>query len=168
MKAVALAAAGFGVVTFWLGVQQTNHAESGVEASAIGSLRVINSGQAAYASACATGGYAVDLADLVRPPRGEASGFVSPDLTVNGVVKSEYVIRLARDAAQGTFTVGLASGTCNDSRNDPVSSFFASAEPKDPRGHRYFATDARGVIYFSTTGPIANPIVPGPGVQPIR
>ena len=33
---------------------------SGNEASAIGSLRAINSGQAAYSSSCAGGGYAVD------------------------------------------------------------------------------------------------------------
>ena len=41
---------------------------SGNEASAIGSLRAINSGQASFSSSCAAGGYAVDLADLVKPP----------------------------------------------------------------------------------------------------
>ena len=34
---------------------------SGNEASAIGSLRAINSGQASFSSSCAAGGYAVDL-----------------------------------------------------------------------------------------------------------
>ncbi len=37
---------------------------SGNEASAIGSLRAINSAQSTYASSCAGGGYATDLADL--------------------------------------------------------------------------------------------------------
>ena len=37
---------------------------AGNEASAIGSLRAINGGQAAYSSSCAAGGYATTLADL--------------------------------------------------------------------------------------------------------
>ena len=41
---------------------------SGNEASAIGSLRAINSGQAAYSSSCSAGGYAVALEDLVAVP----------------------------------------------------------------------------------------------------
>src|SRR5437763_5596173 len=66
---------------------------SGNEASAIGSLRAINSGQARYSSSCAAGGYAVDLADLSKPPVGNPSatqGFISPDLSANGVTKSGY------------------------------------------------------------------------------
>src|SRR3954470_20266671 len=63
---------------------------SGNEASAIGSLRAINSGQASYSSSCAGGGYAIDLADLVKPPAGSSQGFISPDLNVNGVTKSGY------------------------------------------------------------------------------
>src|SRR3954451_24743237 len=52
---------------------------SGNEASAIGSLRAINSGQASFSSSCANGGYAVALEDLYKaPPVG--SGFISPDL----------------------------------------------------------------------------------------
>ena len=53
---------------------------SGNEASAIGSLRAINSGQATYSSSCASGGYAVTLADLVQAPTGSTPGFISPDL----------------------------------------------------------------------------------------
>ena len=37
---------------------------SGNEASAIGSLRAISSGEAAYSSSCAQGGYAVSLTQL--------------------------------------------------------------------------------------------------------
>ena len=39
---------------------------SGNEASAIGSLRAINSGQASYSSSCGNGGYAVTLPDLYK------------------------------------------------------------------------------------------------------
>src|SRR5262252_7766419 len=65
---------------------------SGNEASAIGSLRAINSGQASYSSSCAAGGYAIDLADLVKPPAGSSQGFISPDLSANGVTKSGYKV----------------------------------------------------------------------------
>ena len=40
---------------------------SGNEASAIGSVRAINSAQASYSSGCAQGGYATDLTILGAP-----------------------------------------------------------------------------------------------------
>src|SRR5205814_5956007 len=52
---------------------------SGNEASAIGSLRAINSAQSTYSSSCAGGGYATDLADLVKAPQNGGQGFISPD-----------------------------------------------------------------------------------------
>src|SRR5271169_456494 len=61
---------------------------SGNEASAIGSLRAINSGQASFSSSCAAGGYAVTLNDLVKAPANSTQGFISPDLSSNGVTKS--------------------------------------------------------------------------------
>jgi prepilin-type N-terminal cleavage/methylation domain-containing protein len=61
---------------------------SGNEASAIGSLRAINSAQSTYSSSCGGGGYATDLADLALAPSGSSAGFISPDLAVNGVTKS--------------------------------------------------------------------------------
>src|SRR5881397_704187 len=84
---------------------------SGNEASAIGSLRAINSGQASYSSSCAAGGYAVDLADLAKAPAGSTQGFISPDLNANGVVKSGYTVTLARDGSSGTTDIGTAAGT---------------------------------------------------------
>ena len=79
---------------------------SGNEASAIGSLRAINSGQASFSSSCAAGGYAVDLADLVKAPQNSTQGFISPDLNANAVVKSGYKVSLAADAAAGTSNIG--------------------------------------------------------------
>src|SRR5918911_2088639 len=67
---------------------------SGNEASAIGSLRAINSGEAAFSSSCAAGAYATDLADLQLKPSGSTQGFVSPDLATNGVTKSGYSVSL--------------------------------------------------------------------------
>src|SRR5256885_1416983 len=84
---------------------------SGNEASAIGSLRAINSAESTYSSSCAANGYAVDLVDLVKPAVNSTSGFISPDLNKNGVLKSGYFVNLAGDA--GAVVVTAAVNTCN-------------------------------------------------------
>ena len=129
---------------------------SGNEASAIGSLRAINSGQASYSSSCAAGGYAIDLKDLVKPPAGSNQGFVGPDLYSNAVVKSGYTVGLAKDAATGVLDIGVGAATCNVSANNPSSSYFGKADPVTAggTGTRYFATDTRGTIFFSNTATI--------------
>src|SRR6476659_2409849 len=67
---------------------------SGNEASAIGSLRAINSGQAAFSTSCASGGDALKLEDLVKAPGTSNQGFISPDLSVNDVTKSGYKVSI--------------------------------------------------------------------------
>ena len=137
---------------------------SGNEASAIGSLRAINSGQASYSSSCAQGGYAIGLVDLVKPPAGTSQGFISPDLNVNGVTKSGYVVSLEKDGAAGVADIGTGAGTCNVSASNPASSYYASAIPVTfgGTGTRSFATDTRGSIFYTTTAvaPV-NPIPAG-------
>ena len=135
---------------------------AGNEASAIGSLRAINEGEAAFHTSCGGGGYAVDLADLVKPPSGGANqqGFVSPDLGSNGVVKSGYTVTLAKDGASSTMDVGSAASTCNASANTPASSYYANADPVTPgsSGMRFFATDVRGTLFYSSAATVPNPI----------
>jgi type IV pilus assembly protein PilA len=135
---------------------------SGNEASAIGSLRAINSGQASYSSSCAAGGYAVDLADLVKPPTAGGQGFISPDLNVNKVIKSGYEVEIAADATPGVVAVGVGANTCNASGAAPMSSYYASAIPKPlgGTGTRSFASDTRGTIFYTTTA--AAPVNPIP------
>ena len=132
---------------------------SGNEASAIGSLRAINSGEASFSSSCAAGGYAVDLADLVKKPTGSSQGFISPDLNANLVVKSGYKVSLAADAAAGTSNIG-GTTVCGNAVTQPVSSYFANADPVTPggTGTRYFATDTRGTLFYATAGTVANPV----------
>jgi len=136
---------------------------SGNEASAIGSLRAINSGQASYSSSCASGGYAIKLEDLVLAPTGSTQGFISPDLKSNGVTKSGYVVTLAKDGTAGTQNIGTPSATCNASTAQPASSYWAQANPVTPggTGTRYFATDTRGTLFQSSTAALANPIPAG-------
>jgi type IV pilus assembly protein PilA len=129
---------------------------SGNEASAIGSLRAINSGQAAYSSSCGNGGYATSLADLFTAPSG-GTGFISPDLKANGVVKSGYTVTLA--AGSGAQNVSATTATCNGTASQ--SAYYASADPQthNGTGTRSFATDTRGTIFFNNTDtPPGNPI----------
>jgi type IV pilus assembly protein PilA len=132
---------------------------SGNEASAIGSLRAIHSGQMAFSTSCARGGYAVTLDALVTPPAGSTSGFISPDLATNGVAKSGYFVTLAAEKATGVVTMSAVT-PCNGTAA-PSTSYFAKADPESPggTGTRYFGTDTRGTIFVSTTTPVANPIV---------
>jgi len=136
------------------------HRDGGNEASAIGSLRAINSAEAAYSSSCLMDGYATDLADLVKPPPDSTQGFIIPDLDRNGIIRSGYIVALERDASPGVQDVAAPDKTCNHATRQPASSYFASAVPVSPgaTGKRWFATDARGTIWQSTRGPISNPI----------
>ena len=140
------------------------------ETAAIGSLRAINSAQQAYSATCAGGGYATTLADLGRPPRGESQGFLSPDLLREDHVQYGYVFSLTRAASAGVSNIGTPAATCNGSVGQPVSAYFVSAAPVEPgrTGRRFFATDSGGTIYFSTKGPIANPIVVGGHVEVLQ
>jgi type IV pilus assembly protein PilA len=119
---------------------------SGNEASAIGSLRAINSGQAAYSSSCAAGGYAASLPDLAKAPAG-GQGFISPDLSTAKVVKSGYTVNLVASAT--SVVVTTAASTCNTAAADAVSTYFANAEPVtlNGTGTRTFGTDTRGTIF---------------------
>jgi prepilin-type N-terminal cleavage/methylation domain-containing protein len=132
---------------------------SGNEASAIGSLRAINSAESTYSSSCGGNGYAQSLSDLALAPAGSTQGFISPDLAVNGVVKSGYTVTLASET--GAATVTLAAATCNGAAANAVASYHATTVPVNvgSTGQRSFATDSRGTIYFDNTGAaIANPI----------
>ena len=72
---------------------------SGNEASAIGSMRSINSAEATYSASAAGGGFAVALPTLAIPCPGSPATFLSPDLTTAAsVLKSGYNVTLATAA----------------------------------------------------------------------
>ena len=137
---------------------------SGNEASAIGSLRSINSAESTYSSSCGGNGYAQTLADLALAPAGSTQAFISPDLSVNGVIKSGYVVNLAPDTS--AVAVTLASATCNGAANNAMSAYFAEAHPVTigSTGQRSFATDVRGTIYFNNLGATIAPGMAGASV----
>ena len=117
------------------------------EASAVGSMRTINSAEATFSAACGAGGYAVDLADLAAAPLSGGPAFLPPDLAAafpGGTPKSNYEFTISRVAGQ----VVLAAGdTCNGSANDTETEFFAKGDPIAPAlGARHFGADHTGQI----------------------
>jgi type IV pilus assembly protein PilA len=123
---------------------------SGNEASAIGSMRAINSGQATYAASAARGGYATTLAILGTPCPNSTEGFVSPDLgAAVGGVKSGYTVAVAA----GTGAVA-GPNDCNGTASQ--TAYYASAIPVTlgSTGQRSFATNQASTIY-AVTGNVA-------------
>jgi prepilin-type N-terminal cleavage/methylation domain-containing protein len=120
---------------------------SGNESSAIGSLRAVNSAEVAYSSAAASGGYAVDLATLVV---GCASGqgFISPDLSSNGVIKSGYTINIEDTGSSPADVVSDCNGTMSR------TGYYAHAVPASvgQTGTRGFSTATAGTIFFTSDG----------------
>jgi type IV pilus assembly protein PilA len=126
---------------------------SGNEASAIGSMRAINSSQVTYAASCGGGGYATSLTDLATPPTaggGTSDPFISPDLNANGVVKSGYTITLI--AGANAVGVLAAANSCNGTASQ--STYHATATPASlgQTGTRAFATNNSGTIYQNFSG----------------
>jgi type IV pilus assembly protein PilA len=123
------------------------------EASAIASLRAINTAQHAYASSCARGYYASSLPILASAPPGEPP-FISPDLGVAPTVhKSGFAITLDR----GSDSTTADEPACNPlgAASDLVSSYYATADPLSGfNGSRHFWTNARAVIFFDPKAPI--------------
>jgi prepilin-type N-terminal cleavage/methylation domain-containing protein len=124
---------------------------SGNEASAIGSVRAINSAQAAF-SASNSGGYAPTLDILVLPCTGNTQGFISPDLGLASNVKSGYTVTMTAagtTAITGVVACSGAGGVHPD--------YLATAVPLSAStGGRSFATNAGGAIYANndpTTAP---------------
>jgi type IV pilus assembly protein PilA len=126
---------------------------AGNEASAIGTMRAVVSGQATYSSSCASGGFAQTLQDLAKP--GSSSvGFVSPDIQSNGIIKSGYRTSVGRGV--GALTVTPSADTCNGSSADAVDKYFGEAHPVavGSTGQRSFATNQRGSVFQDASGGI--------------
>jgi type IV pilus assembly protein PilA len=126
---------------------------SGNEASAIGSLRALNSSQQAFSSSCANGFYAAETDDLGAPSAGGAP-FISPDLagqtTGNTIEKSGYEIEMAEGTGADNATADACNGTA---AAELVSTYFIYADPvtANSTGVRFFWTNTLGTIYTHTS-----------------
>ena len=120
---------------------------AGNEASAIASVRAVNSGEAAFSSAGAGGPNADLLSRLAAGCTAGTQGFISPDISVDPTVKSGYTVTL------GLTTGGFAQGIGCDG-NPGSSGYFLTAAPVTvgSSGPRAFSTNTIGTIYLSVTG----------------
>lgn len=119
---------------------------AGNEASAIGSLRAINSANVNYMTNCANGsGYANDLVELGTPPdaaHGGGQPFISPDLGLaTPIVKSGYSINYV-----GATNIVTAACTGTGSAK---GNYLATAAPVavNTTGTRFFGTSEAQTIF---------------------
>ena len=134
---------------------------SGNEASAIGSLRAVNSSQQAYSSACANGFYGGGLGALALAPAAGGAPFISPDLGLDAMAtpiadgasneKSGYEVTLAAGASSNPSTRDACNGVV---AADLVSEYIMFADPVTPgsSGSRYFWSNTLGTIYVHQQG----------------
>ena len=136
------------------------------EASALGSLRAVNSGQIAYAGSASAGGYATELSVLAQACPGSSSGlgFISPDLAGDPSQKSGYRVTLAAG------TQGAGPLDCNGTATN--LGYYLTAVPVTFRvtGNRGFAATSPAVIYFTHSGiaPTEAEMLPGGSGTPIE
>jgi type II secretory pathway pseudopilin PulG len=117
-------------------------------ASALGTLRVVNSAQLSYAITCGFGFYAPDLPTLGVAPPGAADAFLPPELSSGQTfVRSGYTFSMAGTPLPGS------PGTCNGlapGQSVPGYAVVADQIGVPPGQGRYFGTNADGVIYEDT------------------
>ena len=135
--------------------------QSAGAASAVGSMRAINSAELTYALTCGAGFYAPNLSTLGTAPAGSREPFIAGGLgSSDTVTKSGYIIQLAATAYPGAPPAcnGLAAGLAGQG-------FAAAADPSEPNNPRFFATNANNVIYEYTTTLFA--VMPEVGPPPV-
>jgi type II secretory pathway pseudopilin PulG len=117
--------------------------QSAGAASAIGSLRAVNSAQLSYAFGCGAGFYAPRLTVLGTPPPGTNEAFITPSLGGADVVQhSGYTLQMT-----GT-PVAQAPGSCNGtSMGEGTQGFKAANDPIEAGNFRFFGTNANMTIY---------------------
>jgi type IV pilus assembly protein PilA len=127
---------------------------AGNEASAIGSLRAINSSQQAFASSCSNGNYAVRLGVLGITPTVGGAAFISPDLAplpaTTTVAKSGFNVDMTgavpAPATTPTNCQGAAAGA------NQVTGYYGIATAQSTStGSRDFWTNTSGTVYQAPT-----------------
>jgi hypothetical protein len=130
---------------------------SAQSASALGTIKVVNSAQLSFAITCGLGFYSPDFPRLGVPPAGSPEGFLSGELASGPTfIKSGYLFSMAG--------VGLAGAppSCNGLAGGAASAGYAIiADPLDVSPPaRYFGSNSDGGIWedtasFSSTMPEA-------------
>jgi type II secretory pathway pseudopilin PulG len=131
-------------------------------ASAISTIRVVNSAQLSFAVACGSGFYSPDFPTLGLAPIGGVTAFLPAELSgATQFLKQGYSFNLA-----GTPLAG-APATCNGRAVGYTSTGYAvMGDPLDPVGNPYFyGSNADGTIYqFTST---FSGVMPESGPPPV-
>jgi type IV pilus assembly protein PilA len=127
---------------------------AGNEASAIGTLRAVVSGQATYSSTCAGGGYAATLAILAN------GKFASPDTALPNKSGFDFVLD----------TSAAVDGPQDCNGNTSKMSYYMKGTPvSNLTGTRAFATDQIGTIWQDITGVApTEPLTASATVSPLQ
>ena len=113
-------------------------------ASAVGTVKVVNSAQLSFAITCGLGFYAPGFQTLgVRPPA-SADAFLPPELSSGPTfIKSGYQFSM------GVIPLGGAPGSCNGAGPGQMSSGYAIiADPLDTGGKwKFLGSNADGTLW---------------------
>lgn len=128
-------------------------------AAAVGTLRVINSGQLSYAITCGSGFYAPTLTTLGAAAAGTTHAFVPPDLgAAPAIHRNNYRIQMSGTPIPG------APASCNGlGAGLGVVGYRIGADSLDPGFPRFFSSNTSGAIWmgtvslYATTGDAAGP-----------
>jgi hypothetical protein len=116
-------------------------------ASAVGTVKVVNSAQLSFAITCGLGFYAPDFPTLgVRPPA-SVDAFLGPELSSGPTfIKSGYTFSMA------VIPLGGAPASCNGVAQGQMSSGYAIvADPLDVSGQsRFLGSNADGTLWQHT------------------
>jgi type II secretory pathway pseudopilin PulG len=116
-------------------------------ASALGTLRLLNSAQLGFAITCGLGFYAPDLPTLGVPPTGSTDPFLPDEMTGDVTfIRSGYTFSLVGTALAG------APASCNGlGAGQAAPGYAATADPIDSTDTRFFGTNSDGVIFRHTS-----------------
>jgi type II secretory pathway pseudopilin PulG len=117
-------------------------------ASAVATLRVVNSAQLSFAVTCGSGFYSPTFPTLGVPPPASVTAFLPPELTGGAsFLKQGYSYTMFGTPLSG------APGSCNGLAPGEASPGYAAfADPLDGLANpHYYATNADGTIYENAT-----------------
>ena len=132
-------------------------------ASAISTIRVVNSAQLSFAVACGSGFYSPDFPTLGIAPVGGVTAFLPAELASSAsFIKQGYSFNLS-----GTPLAG-APATCNGRALGYTATGYAvTGDPLDPVGNPFFyGSNADGTIY-QYTSTYAGGVMPESGPPPV-
>jgi type II secretory pathway pseudopilin PulG len=130
-------------------------------ASAVATLRVVNSAQLSFAVTCGSGFYSPSFPTLGVPPPASLTAFLPPELAAGVAYNRQgYAYTMTGTGLPG------APASCNGLPTGGAAPGYAAfADPLDAPGNpHFFATNADGTIYVN--GATMNGMMPESGPPP--